>query len=118
MKSQEQTKQTQKLANRIRRLHDKKMTYTEISLKLGILTPEGKPNPGLVYKIGFEKYEPAGKEIRARLGLKDICISCLRSFRKPRAAAARSPEPWLSWWRRLSKRERDDRIRNQYEERN
>jgi hypothetical protein len=110
-----QTKQTARKAESIRRLRAQNVKWEEIARRLKILKTDGSPDPGLAYKIGVEGYEPKGEEIRNRLGLKHICMTCLRAIRKSSAARRGAGSPWLSWWKKLRPADREERIRRQYE---
>lgn len=105
-----QTKQTAQKAESIRRLRAKGWTWERTSIKLGILKENGDPDPGLAYKIA-EGYEPKGPAVRARLGLKALCLTCMRGFRKQGRAAAQALTPWASWWKSLSPKDKEQKIR-------
>ena len=110
-----QTKQTARLAKRIRDRREAEEKWEAIAQTEGVLKEDGSPDPGLAYRIAYNDYEPKGKDVRERLGLKKLCLTCMRGFRKI-ASGARPLSPWLVWWRRLGKEERDRRIKSQYEQ--
>lgn len=112
-----QTKQTQKLARKIRRLREKKKPeiWRVVCEKLNIRTEDGRVDPGLAYKIGYGDYEPSDRSARKRLGLRDICTKCKRTFRAVKAPAARkAPSPAQLWWGRLKRQERKKLIELSY----
>jgi hypothetical protein len=109
-----QTSGTARKAKRINRLRAKGKTWESISIEEGIIKENGSPDPGLAYRIAHG-YEPKGRELRSRLGLRDVCMSCLRGFRKKSSEIARALPAWASWWKSLPKDEKDRRIRDQYE---
>ncbi len=112
-----QTKETARKARELLKLRREGYTWERASRAVGILKEDRSPDPGLAYRIAVEGYEPKGEEIRARLGLKAICLHCMREIRKvSRTVSARSP--WREWWNRLKPTERDRWIRKNYEKRN
>lgn len=109
-----QTPETARLAKRIRNRRSKGEKWIEIAQAEKILKESGEPDPGLASLIAYKNYEPKGQELRDRLGLRKMCIECMRGFRKI-ASGARSLSPWRLWWRRLKPAERDRAIREHYE---
>lgn len=109
-----QTPETARLGARIRRRRAKGEKWEAIARAEGVVKEDGSPNPGLASRIAFDNYEPTGQELRDRLGLRKICLACMRGFRKV-SSSARSLSPWLLWWRRLEPGERDRRIKSQYD---
>src|SRR5688500_17577813 len=112
-----QTKETARKGKKILRLHEQGLTWAEAGKRVGVVKEDGSPTPGHAYKIAVEGNEPASQELRDRLGLKKMCLACMRGFRNVKSRA-RSLSPWRLWWRRLSPAERDRRIREDYEEEN
>ena len=108
-----QTKQTKKLAERIRRARERGDIWEKICRDKKIYTPTGNPDTGLAYKIAFEGYEPSHRETRGRLGLRDICTACYRIFRKKREAT--NPSEASLWWDRLSTKKKSDKIEKMYQ---
>lgn len=102
------------MAKRIRALRAKGIKWEKICLQLGILKDNGEPDTGLAYQIGINQKEPKGEEVRDRLGLRKVCLACMRGFRRV-SASARSLSPWRLWWNRLKPAERDSRIKSEYE---
>lgn len=116
----QKTKQTTETARRAReliKLQRVGYTWEEASRKVGILKKDGSPDPGLAYRIALEGYEPKGQELRDRLGLKKMCVSCMRAFRKTSKKVSELP-PWRYWWNRLKPQERERWIKKNYEEGN
>lgn len=115
-----QTKQTARLARRIRRLREKKKRRKQtiwrvVCEKLNILTEDGRVDPGLAYKIGYRDYEPSDRALRKRLGLKDICSKCQRTFRAQRPnPAPRAVSPARAWWGKLKREDREKLIELSY----
>lgn len=103
-----QTKQTQRLGARLRRIREKtdrkgNMTkWRVVCLKVDppILLESGEPDTGLAYQIAYNGKEPEDRRIRERLGLKDICAKCLRPYRKP-ARVAKKRSPAREWFMKL-----------------
>lgn len=54
------------------------MAWRDISVALDILNGDGKPDPGMAYRIVIEGYEPSRIATRKRLGLSLICPTCKR----------------------------------------
>jgi hypothetical protein len=98
--SPQQTKQTRQLAARIRRLRGKGKTWETVCRELRIFKRDGSPDTGLAY--------------RERLGLKKICLACMRGIRNISSGSKGSLPPWLIFWRRLPKGEREEWIREYY----
>jgi hypothetical protein len=113
-KQPKQLKETARKAREIRRLRARSVKWEDIAREVNILKEDGSPDPGLAYLIGFKGYEPKRPEVRARLGLKELCLSCMRAFRN-RSGSSRSRSQWRAWWSRLSPDERDRKIRSEYE---
>lgn len=83
------SKDVARLGKKIRRLLERRrhpMRYREICELYGWFNTNGKPSTGLVFKLAYgvdgKPYEP-GREVRKRLGLRDICPACHRPFHKP-----------------------------------
>lgn len=109
-----QTTETARLGARIRKRRERGEKWEAIARAEGVVKRDGSPNTGLASRIAYDGYEPQGQELRDRLGLRRICLACMRGFRKI-SSSARSLSPWLLWWRRLEPGERDRRIKSQYE---
>lgn len=110
-----QTKQTQRLAERLRRIREKtdrkgnKTKWRVVCLKVKppILLESGEPDTGLAYQIAYNGKEPEDRHIRERLGLKDICAKCLRPYRKP-AGKANKRSPAREWFINLSREKQEN----------
>lgn len=104
-----QTKQTQRLAKKIRKLRERKKPFTwhAVCEKLNIRTEDGRHDPGLAYKIAYREYEPSDRAMRTRLGLRDICTKCKRGFRVPHPKEHRALSPSRAWWQKLKGGERE-----------
>lgn len=113
-KTSQQTKETARIARELRRLRKKRVTWEKAAEQVGIVKEDGSPDPGLAYRIALEGYEPKKQETRDRLGLRKICLACQRGFRKV-SSASKVLAPWVVWWRRLPKDERERRIRREYD---
>lgn len=113
-KQPKQMKETARKALQIRTLRRKGYKWDDIAREVKILKEDGSPDPGLAYLIGFKGYEPKRPEVRARLGLKELCLACMRAFRKG-SDSSRARSQWRLWWSRLSPDERDRKIRSEYE---
>lgn len=119
-----QTKQTLRLAERIKRFRGKRdragkqMIWRKVCLKIKppILTAEGKPDTGLAYKIAYQGLEPEGRDLRKRLGLRDICTNCKRPYRKigAKKPAAKKTDARL-WFERLPIDRKEQMIMELYE---
>lgn len=114
-----QSKQTARLAKRIRRLREKKKrgkqtVWRVVCETLNVRTEDGRVDPGLAFRIAYDEYEPSDRAVRQRLGLKDICTKCMRSFRSPRASAIRSKSPARAWWEKLKREDREQVIEISY----
>lgn len=114
--SHKQTAETARKAKKIRKLRETNppVKWEEICRAFGILKENGEPDTGLAHRIAYDEYEPKKQETRDRLGLKKICLSCGRGFRRAVSGMA-SLSPWRVWWRRLPPQERDRRIREDWE---
>lgn len=103
-----QTPQTARIARKIRKLREKKKTaWKDVCVRLKILKEDGRPDTGLAYKIAYEGYEPTGRELRHRLGLRDICKSCRRPFRVPSVKPRPAKSQARVWFNGLKREERD-----------
>jgi hypothetical protein len=78
---------------------------------MGILKNDGRPDTGMAYKIAYDGHEPAGREVRLRLGLRDICTKCHRGFRK---RMVRKMTPARAWWETLETSKREKIIQSLY----
>ena len=113
-----QTKETARLGARLRRRRGAGDTWEEAARKERVFKKDNiSPDPGLAYRIACDGYEPKGQELRDRLGLRKICLACMRGFRKI-SSRAKALSPWRLWWRRLKPGEREKRIKSQYEQEN
>lgn len=112
-----QTAETARRARAILKLRRKGKTWEKASSETGIIKSDGSPDPGLAYRIALEEYEPKSQEVRDRLGLKKLCLSCMRAFRKTSKKISALP-PWRYWWNRLKPGERERWIKKNYEEGN
>jgi hypothetical protein len=106
-----QTEQTKRMAKKILKLREKKppMLWREICIRLNIYKADGTtPDTGLASKIAYQGVEPATKRVRDRLGMRGICLTCRRPFRKPGKVRAKvlKSEP-SSWWGALQEEERE-----------
>lgn len=112
-----QTKQTAKLARKIRRLRERKrpLKWRAVCEKLNIRTQDGRIDPGLAYRIGYQDYEPSDRALRGRLGLKDICSKCKRTFRAVRSPVIRTKSPARAWWEKLNREDREKLIELSYQ---
>lgn len=114
-----QTKQTAKLAEKIRQARERGDIWTKICIDNNLYTPptllkpNGEPDTGLAYKIAFEGYEPSHRETRDRLGLRDICVKCYRAFRKK--GTPRIVSEARLWWDGLNTKQKSDNIENMYQ---
>lgn len=106
-----QTPETARLARKIRRARErKKMSWKNTCVTLNILKDNGSPDTGLAYKIGYNNFEPSGRPVRHRLGLRDICTKCRRAFRVPKVSAPQVKSAARIWWDSLKASERDKLI--------
>jgi hypothetical protein len=64
------------LVQELREKHIELSSWLQTSVACGVLTEDGRPNPGLAERIALQGYKPARSETRERLGLPPICISC------------------------------------------
>lgn len=107
-----QSKDTIRLAKKIRRIRERKKKgkltpWRVVCETLNIRTPEGKLDPGMAYKIGYQEYEPSDRETRKRFKLRDICSKCKRAYRVPRPPAARrTPSPAEVWFSKMKGEEK------------
>jgi len=114
-----QSKQTIRLAVKIRKIHEKKIKgkktpFRVVCERLNIRKEDGRTDEGLAYKIGYNDYEPSSREVRKRLGLRDVCSKCKRAFRVIKPAVVHTPSPALAWWKKLKREEREKVINASY----
>lgn len=115
-----QSKDTIRLARRIRKKREKKIKgvltpWRVVCEELDIRTEEGKLDTGLAYKIGYQEYEPSNRPMRKRLGLRDICSRCKRTFRVPKSKQIlHTLSPARLWWNRIKREEREKLIELSY----
>jgi len=70
------------LARILREKHAELNSWPKTSVDCGVLTKDGRPNPGLAQRIALQDYEPARRETQERLSLKPVCNSCGRKFKR------------------------------------
>ena len=70
-------------------LREENKYWAEIAGILGIIKPDGLPDPGMIYRMVNEGYEPRRLSTRARLNMKPICPECHQ--KTPRVVA-----PWVN----------------------
>lgn len=115
-----QTKQTARLSKKIRRLREKKRKgkqtpWRVVCETLNIRTEDGRVDPGLAFRIGYQEYEPSDRALRQRLRLKDICTKCKRSFRLPLASALPIRKSTARiWWDKLKREDKERLIEISY----
>lgn len=105
-----QSKQVKRLAERIRRKREKQnrsgvlTVWREVclSVKPAILRADGKPDAALAFKIAYQNYEPDLK-IQKRLGLREHCNKCGRSFRTPSTRKPAQKSAARRWWESLTR---------------
>lgn len=114
--SSPQKPDTARLANKIRKLRDvRKWTWKRICLSLSILDANDQPDTGEAYHI-YSGREP-GEEVRARLGLKKICVKCGRPIRLSKTPREKPNDPeHILWWKSIGRERREAIIRSYYEE--
>lgn len=111
-----QSKQTQRLAKRLRKAREHKdrkgnpalWRVVCMKVKPNIVKENGDPDTGLAYQIAYNEYEPS-REIQKRLGMRETCKTCHRPFRKPSVREKVAPSKWRVWWNSLGY-ERQDKI--------
>jgi hypothetical protein len=74
---------TARLAEKLRNSHVLTGSWPKASAACSVLTPGGKPNPGLAQMIAEKDYEPKLLATRTRLGLPPICPECHQPLPKP-----------------------------------
>jgi hypothetical protein len=74
---------TARLAENLRNSHVLTSSWPKASVACNVLTPGGKPNPGLAEMIAEKDYEPKLLATRTRLGLPPICPECHQKLPKP-----------------------------------
>jgi len=90
----------------------KPISWRNVCVKLGIMKSDGRPDTGMAYKIAYDGHEPADREVRVRLGLRDICSKCHRGFRK---RTVRKMTPARAWWNGLSNAKQEKIIQSLYQ---
>lgn len=81
------------------------MIWVAICHRYKIYDPQGNPSTGIARKLAYDDYEPSHREVRQRLGLRDMCLTCGRPYRKK---TTRRPRTEIqSWWARLSAQDRE-----------
>lgn len=111
-----QTPQTARLAKKIRRKrehgkHGKETLWRVVQEQFGY----GKVSMGELWKIAYEGREPADKRIREALGLRDICLKCLRPFRKANKKLNEPKSKARKWWDGLSKENKNKVLQWMYD---
>lgn len=103
-----QSKQTQRLAQRIRKARERILNGKPTPWRLvcvivrpQIIKVNGDPDTGLASRIAYDNYEP-GLDIQRRLGLREICTRCHRPFRKKVVREKVVPSKGRAWWNSLS----------------
>ncbi|RPJ29169.1 MAG: hypothetical protein EHM33_02005 [Chloroflexi bacterium] len=119
-KGKMQSKQTNRLARKIRKNREKKIKgkltrWMVVCEKLNIRTEDGRLDPGLAFKIGYQDYEPSDRGVRQRLGLRDMCTRCKRVFRAVKVTTPqRALSPARAWWNGLARGQREELIEKTY----
>jgi len=72
-----------RLAENLRNSHVLLGSWPKASRACNVLTPGGKPNPGLAQMIAEKDYEPKLLATRMRLGLPPVCPECHQRLPKP-----------------------------------
>lgn len=83
MKTRTTYRTIEKIAAEARKMHAAGMTWKEIAIDLRVLTEDGRPDPGLAWRITNENYEPGTMATRRRLGLAPKCPTCYQYLPKP-----------------------------------
>ena len=74
---------TARLAENLRDSYVLLGSWPKASRACKVLTPGGKPNPGLAQMIAEKDYEPKLLATRMRLGLPPVCPECHQRLPKP-----------------------------------
>ena len=72
------------LVENLRLKHAELHSWPKASEACGVITADGRPNPGLAYRIAERGYEPGRSETRKRLGLPPVCVQCGQKVRRER----------------------------------
>ena len=76
------------LALELRENHAVLNSWPKASVACGVLTEDGRPDPGLAHRIAIHGYDPKREETRIRLGLPPICVTCGRKVKRVRHVPA------------------------------
>jgi hypothetical protein len=63
-----QSRPTRRLAKKLKKAA-RSASFRNVAKTFGITTPAGKPNPGLVYRMIYQGYEPKRLDTKKRSGL-------------------------------------------------
>lgn len=118
-----QTTQTARIAKRIREFRERKhqLKWREICepgrvTPNGILKDDGMADTGLALKIAYNNHEPERRDVRARLGLKDICTTCRRPYRQKTVKAVVTPSRARTWFQSLPREKQEEALQFLYEQ--
>ena len=86
-----QSPETALLGANLRSAYSRLGSWPKVARSFPVLTADGRPDPGLAWRIAVGNYEPKSVAIRRRLGLPDVCSTCLQPIRRRRVVPA-----WVS----------------------
>lgn len=66
------------------------LRWEDISVDLGLTTVDGRPDPGMAYRIVKQGYRPKRISTQIRLGIAPICPTCHRPLHEKRKRRRRS----------------------------
>lgn len=98
-----QSEATAKLAREIRILRHNGEKWKRVCELLEIRKANGEVDTGLASLIGYSDYEPKSDNVRDRLGLPRVCVTCHRPFEQAqrshhRAGKQHYADDFMEWW--------------------
>jgi hypothetical protein len=79
------------LAQELREKHALLNSWPKASLECGVVTEDGRADPGLAQRIALQGYDPKREETRTRLRLPPVCVTCGSKIKRVRVVPA-----WLN----------------------
>lgn len=104
-----QTRTLEHLAQELALKHENGMSWKSCSLACGVLMKDGRPDPGLAYRIAKQGYDPRLPATRLRLHLPPTCYTCGQHVKY-----VREIPPWLEQAVRFLKEQEENEMTTVY----